>query len=101
MTRRRLTIDRYRAKHGATSGHLEDMTRIRVDDRVREPVRAQSDAHAVACSLADPAQFAPVFDRHFAAVHRYLHRRAGRDIADELAGETFRVAFETRERWSR
>jgi RNA polymerase sigma factor (sigma-70 family) len=34
------------------------------------------------------------------AVHRYLHRRAGRDIADELAGETFRVAFEARAKWA-
>jgi RNA polymerase sigma-70 factor (ECF subfamily) len=60
-----------------------------------------TDAAAVGRSLADPAPFAAVFDRHFVAIHRYLHRRAGRDVADELAGETFRVAFETRARWSR
>ena len=40
--------------------------------------------------------FALIFDRHFAAVHRYLHRRAGRDLADELAAETFALAFERR-----
>lgn len=48
----------------------------------------------------DGSAFAAVFDRHFVAVHRYVHRRAGRDVADELAGETFRVAFEARARWS-
>jgi RNA polymerase sigma factor (sigma-70 family) len=60
-----------------------------------------TDAAAIRRSLADPAAFAAVFDRHFVAVHRYVHRRAGRDVADELAGETFRVAFEGRARWSR
>jgi RNA polymerase sigma-70 factor, ECF subfamily len=37
-----------------------------------------------------------LFERHFGAVHRYVHRRAGRDIADELAAETFALAFERR-----
>jgi RNA polymerase sigma-70 factor (ECF subfamily) len=34
-----------------------------------------------------------VFDRHFAAIHRYLARRAGRQAADDLAVDTFVVAF--------
>jgi RNA polymerase sigma factor (sigma-70 family) len=50
-------------------------------------------------SLEQPAAFALVFDRHFAAVHRYLHRRAGVELADELAAETFLVAFERRARF--
>jgi RNA polymerase sigma-70 factor, ECF subfamily len=37
-----------------------------------------------------------IFDRHYSSVHRYLHRRAGRDLADELAAETFAQAFERR-----
>ena len=60
-----------------------------------------TDAAAIRRSLAHPAAFADVFDRHFVAVHRYVHRRAGRDIADELTGETFRVAFQARVHWSR
>jgi RNA polymerase sigma factor (sigma-70 family) len=59
------------------------------------------DARTVSRSLHDPAAFGELFDRHFVAVHRYLHRRAGGDVADELAGETFRIAFEQRARWSR
>jgi RNA polymerase sigma-70 factor (ECF subfamily) len=40
-----------------------------------------------------------VFDRHFATIHRYLERRIGRDGADELAAEVFRIAFEQRLRF--
>jgi RNA polymerase sigma-70 factor (ECF subfamily) len=59
-----------------------------------------ADAEVIRRSLTQPAAFAAIFDRHFVAVHRYLHRRGGRDLADDLAGETFRVAFEARARWS-
>ena len=55
-----------------------------------------SDADCLARSLSEPTAFAPIFDRHFGAIHRYLHRRAGRDLADELAAETFALAFERR-----
>ena len=58
---------------------------------------ALSDADCLAHSLSEPRAFAPIFDRHFGAVHRYLHRRAGRDLADELAAETFALAFARRE----
>ena len=75
------------------------MTSITAVDAI--PGEESQDARAVRRSLTDPAAFAEVFDRHFVTVHRYLHRRAGRDVADELAGETFRIAFEQRDRWSR
>ena len=51
-----------------------------------------SDTECVARSLSEPEAFEPLFDRHFGAVHTYLHRRAGRELADELAAETFVVA---------
>ena len=57
------------------------------------------DALDVRRSLERPAAFAPIFDRHFDAVHHYLHRRAGADLADELAAETFLIAFEQRDRY--
>ena len=59
----------------------------------------RSDAIAVAASLASPPAFAKVFERHHAAVHRYLARRLGTDLADELAAETFAVAFAKRDRY--
>ncbi|GAA4568172.1 RNA polymerase sigma factor [Micromonospora coerulea] len=46
-------------------------------------------------SIRDPERFAPVFDRHAAAVHRYLARRIGAP-ADDLLAETFLIAFRRR-----
>jgi RNA polymerase sigma factor (sigma-70 family) len=57
-----------------------------------------SDADCLARSLKEPKAFEVLFDRHFDVVHGYIHRRAGRDIADELAAETFALAFEGRAR---
>lgn len=57
---------------------------------------ALSDANYLARSLHEPSAFELIFDRHFDAVHRYLQRRAGCDLADELAAETFALAFALR-----
>ncbi len=61
--------------------------------------RSGADAAAIAASLERPAAFATVFERHHPAVHRYLARRIGSDLADELAAETFAVAFAKRGRF--
>jgi RNA polymerase sigma factor (sigma-70 family) len=55
-----------------------------------------SDAAIIAASRDEPMLFSTVFDRHFAAVHRYLARRVGRQVADDLAASTFVVALERR-----
>jgi RNA polymerase sigma-70 factor (ECF subfamily) len=49
----------------------------------------------------DPAaeEFTAVFDAHYAAVHRYVARRAGRTVADDIASETFLTAFRARDRF--
>jgi RNA polymerase sigma factor (sigma-70 family) len=62
--------------------------------QVMEPV--PSDTDCVVRSLSEPKAFELIFERHFGSVHGYLHRRAGRDLADELAAETFVLAFERR-----
>jgi RNA polymerase sigma-70 factor (ECF subfamily) len=54
------------------------------------------DSDAVSASLRTPAGFATIFDRHFDAVHAYLQRRVGPDLADELSAQTFLVAFDKR-----
>src|SRR5436190_3861058 len=46
--------------------------------------------------MSEPGAFATLFDRHAGTVFRFLVRRVGRDTADELLGETFRIAFERR-----
>lgn len=53
----------------------------------------------IAASRVEPALFAGVFDRHYVAVHRYLARRVGADLADDLAAETFTAAFDGRRRF--
>lgn len=59
----------------------------------------RSDAQLLARASREPELFGVVFDRHFATIHRYLERRVGRDGADELSGEVFRIAFEQRLRF--
>lgn len=57
------------------------------------------DSDAISASATTPAEFAAIFDRHFDAVHAYLQRRIGRDLADELSAEAFLVAFDGRARY--
>jgi RNA polymerase sigma-70 factor (ECF subfamily) len=61
--------------------------------------RAAADAELIQHSRVEPEQFAVIYDRHASAVHRYLARRAGTSIADDLTAETFLVAFRQRERY--
>lgn len=66
-------------------------------NELNEPaVVASLDGAAIARSLSSPEAFTEIFERHFAAVHRYLARRAGRDRADDLASQAFLVAFQRR-----
>jgi RNA polymerase sigma-70 factor (ECF subfamily) len=61
--------------------------------------QAATDAEAILASREEPEAFVLVFDRHFAAIHRYLHRRVGKELADDLAAETFAQAFQARHRF--
>lgn len=54
------------------------------------------DGVAISGSLRQPALFKEVFDRHYPSIRRYLARRVGGDCADDLAAETFTIAFERR-----
>jgi RNA polymerase sigma factor (sigma-70 family) len=55
-----------------------------------------TDAEVIARSVDDPPMFALLFDRHAGTVFRFLVRRVGRDTADELMSDVFRIAFERR-----
>jgi RNA polymerase sigma-70 factor (ECF subfamily) len=50
-------------------------------------------------SLATPVEFAAIFDRHAEAINRYLARRIGPAVAEDLTAETFLVAFARRHRY--
>src|SRR5256885_13823097 len=67
----------------------------------RGVVGEESDAEIFTASRTDPRQFAILFDRHAGLVFRFLVRRVGRDTADDLLGETFRIAFERRDTYDR
>jgi RNA polymerase sigma-70 factor (ECF subfamily) len=57
------------------------------------------DTEAILRSRRDPAAFAEIFHRHFAAIHGYVARRLGADAADDIAAEVFLTAFRKRGRF--
>jgi RNA polymerase sigma-70 factor (ECF subfamily) len=54
------------------------------------------DANMIKESWAEPERFAAIFDRYFSEVHRYIARRIGPGVADDLAAEVFLAAFAQR-----
>ena len=59
-------------------------------------LRSEDDAELIQAARDNPEFFGTIFDRHFATVYRFCGRRVGRDLAEDLAGDTFRRAFEAR-----
>ena len=57
------------------------------------------DSAAIAASIATPAEFALVFHRHFDLVHGYIRKRVGESLADDLASQTFLIAFDSRAKY--
>jgi RNA polymerase sigma-70 factor (ECF subfamily) len=66
---------------------------------VTAEVHQHSDRAIIERSRRDPEEFAALYDRHAPAIHRYLARRLGRDLADDLMAETFLHAFRQRDRY--
>jgi RNA polymerase sigma factor (sigma-70 family) len=62
-------------------------------------VDRRTDAEVLALSLTEPRAFMAVFDRHFAAIARYLGRRLSWSVAEELTAEVFATAFANRSRY--
>ncbi|MFI7068389.1 RNA polymerase sigma factor [Kribbella sp. NPDC050124] len=65
------------------------------------PAEADEDGRTLEASVREPDRFTLIFDRYFGQVHAYVARRLGTDIADDLAAETFLIAFRQRERFDR
>jgi RNA polymerase sigma factor (sigma-70 family) len=59
----------------------------------------ETDASIIERSLAEPERFADVFDRHFLRIHAFASRRLGPGLADDVASETFLIAFDRRQRY--
>lgn len=49
--------------------------------------------------ITAPDVFEAVFDAHFEEIRRYIGRRLDLDVAEDLAAETFLIAFRQRDRF--
>jgi RNA polymerase sigma factor (sigma-70 family) len=58
-----------------------------------------SDAAIIERSLREPEDFAAVFHRYYAPTHGFAAQRLGPALADDVAAETFLIAFDRRERY--
>lgn len=58
-----------------------------------------NDAELIVASLTDAVRFEAIFDRHYDAIHRYLARRGGWQLAEDLTMTVFLKAFGSRHRF--
>jgi RNA polymerase sigma-70 factor (ECF subfamily) len=58
-----------------------------------------SDAELLARSVAEPAMFGDLYERHGLAVRRYVVRRIGDTAGDDVAAEVFVRGFRARRRY--
>jgi RNA polymerase sigma factor (sigma-70 family) len=59
-------------------------------------VWGKSDAAIIRASIEDPARFEAIFDRHHERIRRYAQRRLGREAGEDVAAQTFVIAFANR-----
>ena len=57
------------------------------------------DGKQIAYSTSEPNDFGAIFERHFDAIHRFVARRLGASLADEIAASVFTEAFAGRARF--
>jgi RNA polymerase sigma factor (sigma-70 family) len=57
------------------------------------------DAAILAASVTDPETFTLIFDRHAPTLHRYVVRRLGPEVAEDVVAEVFLAAFRRRTRY--
>jgi RNA polymerase sigma factor (sigma-70 family) len=69
-----------------------------------EGTRLTSDADSPDADLIQQSRLAPnlfttIFDRHYRHIFAYAARRLGSDLAEDVASETFLIAFDRRDRY--
>ena len=57
------------------------------------------DGRLIERSWNEPELFAALFDKYAWAIHRYVARRLGESLAEDVTGETFLAAFQRRNRF--
>jgi RNA polymerase sigma factor (sigma-70 family) len=55
-----------------------------------------ADADLLEQAKKEPERFTAVFDRHYRQIYAYAARRLGPDLAEDVASETFLIAFDRR-----
>jgi RNA polymerase sigma-70 factor, ECF subfamily len=60
-------------------------------------VRARYETDAKAGPASAVGEFAELYEQHFADIHRYIAGRLGRDVADDIAADTFVIAMRKRD----
>jgi RNA polymerase sigma factor (sigma-70 family) len=63
------------------------------------PADHETDAEVIGRSRHEPEAFALLYDRHAAALYRYVARRLGDGAADDVVAECFLAAFGRRDRY--
>jgi RNA polymerase sigma-70 factor (ECF subfamily) len=61
----------------------------------------EDDGAVIAHSVNDPDRFAVIWNRYAGDVHRFVMRRLGRDLADDVTAETFAIALRQRDGFDR
>ncbi|GAA4601178.1 RNA polymerase sigma-70 factor (ECF subfamily) [Actinoplanes octamycinicus] len=56
-----------------------------------------TDARLIEEASQAPERFTALFDRHHQAIYAYVARRLGPDLAEDVASETFLIAFDRRQ----
>ncbi len=77
--------------------HLPQLQLV-ADSAPRRDTHARTDASIIARSRHDPHAFEELFDRYWPALHSFCCARAGA-AGEDVAAETFRVAFDKRRRY--
>ncbi len=60
-----------------------------------------ADADLIEQAKRAPERFTAVFDRHYRQIYAYAARRLGPDLAEDVASETFLIAFDRRHSYDR
>jgi len=63
------------------------------------PAQRVSDAAIIQESRSQPESFAEIVDRYYAPIYDYAARRLGQSLGDDVAAETFLIAFTQRKRY--
>ncbi|WP_344972269.1 RNA polymerase sigma factor [Streptosporangium fragile] len=63
------------------------------------PTAQVHDCDLIARSRTHPEAFAALFDRYSGMLYRYVSRRLGPEVAEDLVGETFLTAFARRKHY--